>query len=262
MWLRWPGWTAPSATSSSHRAWTSLVPSPFILRKGERRREAPLTVAFLYVFKSHHVFFCVYVSRYLFWTEWGQYPRIERSRLDGSQRVVLVNVSISWPNGISIDYEVTNTALFWHSCVSEWTQLWLHYPICYCVLYRKGCCTGVMPELTRLSASTWKLGTTEKWFLPITTWTCSLCLCLRATFTGVTGQSHPPTQSHLSCFRWDLSTVSDYNVGCTEPQSYTVFLLRPEGSVLFHYVTYIFHPVLSALAVNYSTTKKWIVIIL
>lgn len=134
MWLRWPGWTAPSATSSSHRAWTSLVPSPFILRKGERKREAPLTVAFLYVFKSHHVFFCVYVSRYLFWTEWGQYPRIERSRLDGSQRVVLVNVSISWPNGISIDYEVTNTALFWHSCVSEWTQLWLHDPICYCAL--------------------------------------------------------------------------------------------------------------------------------
>lgn len=43
---------------------------------------------------------------YLFWTEWGQYPRIERSRLDGSQRAILVNVSISWPNGISIDYEV------------------------------------------------------------------------------------------------------------------------------------------------------------
>lgn len=47
---------------------------------------------------------CVY--RYLFWTEWGQYPRIERSRLDGSERLVLVNVSISWPNGISIDYQV------------------------------------------------------------------------------------------------------------------------------------------------------------
>lgn len=49
---------------------------------------------------------CVCARRYLFWTEWGQYPRIERSRLDGTQRLVLVNVSISWPNGISIDYEV------------------------------------------------------------------------------------------------------------------------------------------------------------
>lgn len=52
---------------------------------------------------------CVPVCSYLFWTEWGQYPRIERSRLDGTQRLVLVNVSISWPNGISIDYEVRAT---------------------------------------------------------------------------------------------------------------------------------------------------------
>lgn len=52
--------------------------------------------------------------RYLFWTEWGQYPRIERSRLDGTQRAVLVNVSISWPNGISIDYQV-------------WSQTCLHF---------------------------------------------------------------------------------------------------------------------------------------
>lgn len=46
------------------------------------------------------------MHRYLFWTEWGQYPRIERSRLDGTERVVLVNASISWPNGISVDYQV------------------------------------------------------------------------------------------------------------------------------------------------------------
>uniref|UniRef100_A0A8C5MM23 EGF-like domain-containing protein n=1 Tax=Leptobrachium leishanense TaxID=445787 RepID=A0A8C5MM23_9ANUR len=36
---------------------------------------------------------------YLFWTEWGQHPRIERSRLDGSDRAILVESSISWPNG-------------------------------------------------------------------------------------------------------------------------------------------------------------------
>ena len=53
---------------------------------------------------------CLPACSYLFWTEWGQYPRIERSRLDGTQRLVLVNVSISWPNGISIDYEVWTTA--------------------------------------------------------------------------------------------------------------------------------------------------------
>jgi len=46
------------------------------------------------------------LTRYLFWTEWGQNPCIGRSRLDGSDQVTLVNSGIMWPNGISIDYEV------------------------------------------------------------------------------------------------------------------------------------------------------------
>lgn len=48
----------------------------------------------------------VYLGRYLFWTEWGQNPCIGRSRLDGSDQVTLVSSGITWPNGISIDYEV------------------------------------------------------------------------------------------------------------------------------------------------------------
>lgn len=47
------------------------------------------------------------LTRFLFWTEWGQNPCIGRSRLDGSDQVTLVNSGIVWPNGISIDYEVT-----------------------------------------------------------------------------------------------------------------------------------------------------------
>lgn len=46
-------------------------------------------------------------SRYLFWTEWGQIPCIAKARLDGSEKVVLVGSGISWPNGISIDHEVS-----------------------------------------------------------------------------------------------------------------------------------------------------------
>uniref|UniRef100_A0A3B3RJA6 EGF-like domain-containing protein n=1 Tax=Paramormyrops kingsleyae TaxID=1676925 RepID=A0A3B3RJA6_9TELE len=48
---------------------------------------------------------------YLFWTEWGHHPRIERSRLDGSQRDVLVHIGISWPNGLTIDYQ--EGLLYW-----------------------------------------------------------------------------------------------------------------------------------------------------
>lgn len=42
----------------------------------------------------------------MYWTDWGELkPKIERANLDGSDRVVLINSSLGWPNGISIDYE-------------------------------------------------------------------------------------------------------------------------------------------------------------
>ena len=46
----------------------------------------------------------LYFPRYMYWTDWGDHPKIERARLDGTQRVILVNSFIAWPNGITIDY--------------------------------------------------------------------------------------------------------------------------------------------------------------
>lgn len=43
--------------------------------------------------------------RLMFWTDWGYVAKIERANMDGSDRVVIVNTSITWPNGITIDYE-------------------------------------------------------------------------------------------------------------------------------------------------------------
>ncbi|KAK7507961.1 hypothetical protein BaRGS_00000926, partial [Batillaria attramentaria] len=43
-------------------------------------------------------------ARYLFWSDWGQNPRIERSGLDGSGRTVLVTKDLFWPNALTIDY--------------------------------------------------------------------------------------------------------------------------------------------------------------
>ena len=40
----------------------------------------------------------------LFWTDWGQNPRIERSDMDGGQRVAIVTDNIYWPNGLTLDY--------------------------------------------------------------------------------------------------------------------------------------------------------------
>ncbi|NWU34611.1 LRP2 protein, partial [Hylia prasina] len=40
----------------------------------------------------------------MFWTDWGQNPRIEKASMDGKMRSVIVNNKIYWPNGLSIDY--------------------------------------------------------------------------------------------------------------------------------------------------------------
>ena len=40
----------------------------------------------------------------MFWSDWGSHPRIERASMDGSQRTVIVQEKIYWPNGLALDY--------------------------------------------------------------------------------------------------------------------------------------------------------------
>jgi len=50
--------------------------------------------------------------RYLYWTDWGQVPKIERAALDGSERSVIVNSSLlEWPNGMTIGIVVIGVLL-------------------------------------------------------------------------------------------------------------------------------------------------------
>ncbi|XP_063285770.1 low-density lipoprotein receptor-related protein 2 [Pelobates fuscus] len=42
---------------------------------------------------------------YMYWTDWGTIPKIERATLGGNFRTVIVNTSLVWPNGLTIDYE-------------------------------------------------------------------------------------------------------------------------------------------------------------
>lgn len=52
------------------------------------------------------------VHGYLFWSDWNEKrPKIERTNLDGSARVILVKDAIGWPNGITLDLE--NNKLYW-----------------------------------------------------------------------------------------------------------------------------------------------------
>lgn len=45
------------------------------------------------------------LCRFLFWTDWGHIAKIERSHLDGSDRKVLINTDLGWPNGLTLDYD-------------------------------------------------------------------------------------------------------------------------------------------------------------
>ena len=49
----------------------------------------------------------------MFWTDWGEFPRIERSSMDGNpeSRMIIVENDLSWPNGLTLDYE--NKFLYW-----------------------------------------------------------------------------------------------------------------------------------------------------
>ncbi|KAL9960475.1 hypothetical protein ACROYT_G033940 [Oculina patagonica] len=47
----------------------------------------------------------------MFWTDWGQNPKIERATLSGTQRVTIVTSNLELPNGIGLDRR--NRLVFW-----------------------------------------------------------------------------------------------------------------------------------------------------
>ncbi|XP_073976140.1 low-density lipoprotein receptor-related protein megalin isoform X3 [Rhodnius prolixus] len=42
-------------------------------------------------------------ARWLFWTDWGENPRIERVGMDGTNRSTIISTKIYWPNGLTLD---------------------------------------------------------------------------------------------------------------------------------------------------------------
>lgn len=54
---------------------------------------------------------------YLFWTDWGSNPRIERSTLSGSDRKPIISKNLKWPNDLDIDYQ--SSRLYWIDASSD-----------------------------------------------------------------------------------------------------------------------------------------------
>ena len=49
--------------------------------------------------------------RYIFWTDSGQSPKIERATLNGEGRTTIVSSGLLWPNDVVIDF--SSNQLFW-----------------------------------------------------------------------------------------------------------------------------------------------------
>lgn len=49
--------------------------------------------------------------RFMYWTDWGASPKIERAGMDASNRLVIISSNLTWPNGLAIDYE--SQRLYW-----------------------------------------------------------------------------------------------------------------------------------------------------
>lgn len=47
----------------------------------------------------------------MYWTDWGNVARIEKSSMDGRNRSVIHNTSLTWPNGLALDFQ--NQVLYW-----------------------------------------------------------------------------------------------------------------------------------------------------
>ena len=50
-------------------------------------------------------------DRIMYWTDWGYHSKIERADMSGKQRVALVNLPLSWPNGLTLDKD--ENRLYW-----------------------------------------------------------------------------------------------------------------------------------------------------
>ncbi|KAI8440067.1 hypothetical protein MSG28_001491 [Choristoneura fumiferana] len=54
---------------------------------------------------------------YLYWSDWGENPSIERAYLDGTQRQIIVKQDLGFPNGITIDFR--DRRLYWTDALKD-----------------------------------------------------------------------------------------------------------------------------------------------
>ncbi|XP_017128935.1 very low-density lipoprotein receptor isoform X2 [Drosophila elegans] len=51
------------------------------------------------------------IDGWMYWSDWGASPRIERAGMDGSHRTAIISYDVKWPNGITLDLVLKR--LYW-----------------------------------------------------------------------------------------------------------------------------------------------------
>ena len=67
--------------------------------------------------------------RYMYWTDWGEVPKIERADLDGMERLVMANTSLGWPNGLALDYH--ERKIYWGDAKTDKIEVAIASPSCF-----------------------------------------------------------------------------------------------------------------------------------
>ncbi|XP_076861463.1 low-density lipoprotein receptor-related protein 1-like isoform X3 [Brachyhypopomus gauderio] len=57
---------------------------------------------------------------YLYWSDWGDKPHIGRIGMDGTNRSVIVEERITWPNGLTLDF--INDRIYWADAREDYIQ--------------------------------------------------------------------------------------------------------------------------------------------
>ena len=57
---------------------------------------------------------------YLYWSDWGDIPHIGRIGMDGSNRSVIVDDKITWPNGLTLDF--VNDRIYWADAREDYIE--------------------------------------------------------------------------------------------------------------------------------------------
>ena len=57
----------------------------------------------------------------MFWSDWGEKPRIVRASMDGTDRRNVITKDVKWPNSLAIDYK--DPKLFWLDAHKDLSRL-------------------------------------------------------------------------------------------------------------------------------------------